>query len=37
MDICIKERPKQVVEGTHTLLCHLFADSSVAAAPQEGE
>ena len=37
MDICIKERPKQVSEGTHTLLCHLFADSSAAPAPQEGE
>ena len=28
MDICIKEHPKRVTEGTHTLLCHLYSDSS---------
>lgn len=24
MDICTKERPKNIVEGTHSLRCHLF-------------
>ncbi len=30
MDICQKEHPKRVTEGTHTLLCHLYNDSSPA-------
>ena len=36
MEICAKEHPKRVVEGTHTLLCHLFSDSSPVQKP-EGE
>lgn len=35
MEICIKEHPKKVTEGTHTLLCHLFSASSAEAAPKE--
>jgi len=36
MEICIKEHPRRVTEGTHTLLCHLFSDSSAGQQP-EGE
>lgn len=35
MEICIKEHPRKVTEGTHTLLCHLFSASSAEAAPKE--
>ena len=36
MEICTKEHPRKVIEGTHTLLCHLFSDSSAGQQP-EGE
>ena len=36
MEICTTEHPKRVTEGTHTLLCHLFGDSSPVQKP-EGE
>ena len=36
MEICTREHPKRVNEGTHTLLCHLFSDSSPVQKP-EGE
>jgi peptide/nickel transport system ATP-binding protein len=36
MEICTKEHPRKVTEGTHTLLCHLFSDSSTVQKP-EGE
>ena len=26
MDICIKEHPKNVTDGTHSLCCHLFSE-----------
>lgn len=34
MEICIKEHPKRVTEGSHTLLCHLYGDSSAAQTPK---
>ena len=34
MEICTREHPQRVTEGTHTLLCHLYRDS--AAAQQAG-
>lgn len=36
MEICIQEHPQRVTEGTHTLLCHLYRDSSTVHRP-EGE
>lgn len=35
MEICIKEHPKRVTEGTHTLLCHLYSASSTEQAHKE--
>ena len=35
MEICIKEHPRKVTEGTHTLLCHLFSDSSTERKKEE--
>ena len=35
MEICTKEHPKKVTEGTHTLLCHLYSDSSTELKPKE--
>lgn len=35
MPICIEEHPKKVTEGTHTLLCHLYSDSSTGQKPKE--
>ena len=37
MEICLRERPPKVTEGTHTLLCHLFGDSSHVSSPMEGK
>jgi len=33
MEICTKEHPKKVTEGTHTLLCHLYSDSATVQKP----
>lgn len=35
MPICIKEHPKKVTEGTHTILCHLYSASSTEQTPKE--
>ena len=35
MEICTKQHPKKVTEGTHTLLCHLYSDSSTEQKPKE--
>lgn len=37
MPICLKEHPRKVTEGTHTLLCHLYSGSSAELPPKEGE
>lgn len=35
MEICIKEHPKKVTEGTHMILCHLYSASSTERKPKE--
>ena len=37
MEICIKEHPKKITEGTHTLLCHLYSASSAEQTHKEEE
>ena len=34
MDICTKEHPKRVTEGTHTLLCHLYSSAASVQQPK---
>ena len=33
MEICTQKHPVKVTEGTHTLLCHLYSDSSSVQNP----
>ena len=33
MEICTQEHPGRVIEGTHTLLCQLYRDSSAGQKP----
>jgi len=35
MEICTKQHPERVTEGTHTLLCHLYSSLSTEQKPKE--